>query len=222
MREQEFRARDKVVQKMSRGGLQEKNLTKGTEQGISQRDGDFSFQVHGEEKWEEDMAGRAAPRGRESPSQDRNVFSRQTERDGEPYGGSRAAQDMDERHSFSAVENSSMPEPLREHGESHSPVFEGRREGRYSAQPDTIRTMRPDQPVQDRRAAGSGQGRKAWREAAKAGTGRVPEMGKIFQAKDRRRMVPGIALPTKDRGKHCFILRVRMVRKIFRYGMAMA
>ena len=161
MREQEFRARDKVVQKMSRGGLQEKNLTKGTEQGISQRDGDFSFQVHGEEKWEEDMAGRAAPRGRESPRQDRNVFSRQTERDGEPYGGSRAAQNMDGRRSFSAVENSSMPETLSEHGESHGTVFECRQEGRYSAQSNTIHTMQPDEQMPDRRAAGSGQGRKA-------------------------------------------------------------
>lgn len=161
MREQEFRARDKVVQKMSRGGLQEKNLTKGTEQGISQRDSDYSFQARGDGKWEEGMAGRTAARGRESPGQNRNVFFQQTERGGEPYGGSQATQDMDERCSFSAVENSSMPEPPREYGESHRIVSESRQEGRYSAQSNTIHTMQPNEPVQDRKAAGPEQGRKA-------------------------------------------------------------
>lgn len=164
MREQEFRARDKVVQKMSRGGLQEKNLTKGTEQGISQRDSDYSFQTRGDGKWEEGMAGRTAARRRESPGQNRNnrnVFSRQTERDGEPYGGSRAAQDTEGKRSFSAVENSSVPEPLREHGESPHFVSESRQERRYSAQSNTVHTMQPDEPVPDRRTAGSEQGRKA-------------------------------------------------------------
>ena len=68
MREQEFKARDKVVQKMSRGGLYEKNLTKGTERDISQRDSDFSFQAHGEGKKEashgsEVLPGRDCQRG---------------------------------------------------------------------------------------------------------------------------------------------------------------
>lgn len=43
MREQEFKARDKKVQKMTRDGLTEKNLTQGTEQRISQRLADVSF-----------------------------------------------------------------------------------------------------------------------------------------------------------------------------------
>ena len=37
MRGQEFRSRDKKVQKMTRDGLTEKNLTAGTEQRISGR-----------------------------------------------------------------------------------------------------------------------------------------------------------------------------------------
>ena len=106
MREQEFKARDKMVQKMTRDGLREKNLTKGTEQGISQRDGDFSFQVQREEKWEEGMAGRELLR------KDRNVF-------------------------------------------------EGRQEGRCSAQPNIVHTMQPNQPVPDRGTARLGQSRKA-------------------------------------------------------------
>lgn len=43
MRDQEFRARDKKVHKMTRDGLTEKNLTQGTEQRISQRLADVSF-----------------------------------------------------------------------------------------------------------------------------------------------------------------------------------
>lgn len=43
MREQEFRVRDKKVQKMTRDGLKEKNLTSGTEQRISDRLADTSF-----------------------------------------------------------------------------------------------------------------------------------------------------------------------------------
>ena len=47
MREQGYRARDKVVQKMARDGLTEKNLADGTEQRASQRQADFSFQQVG-------------------------------------------------------------------------------------------------------------------------------------------------------------------------------
>lgn len=54
MRGQEFRARDKKVQKMTRDGLTEKNLTAGTEQRISGRLADVSF---GGEKKEDTAAG---------------------------------------------------------------------------------------------------------------------------------------------------------------------
>ena len=43
MREQEFKSRDKKVQKMTRDGLTEQNLTQGTEQRISSRLSDVSF-----------------------------------------------------------------------------------------------------------------------------------------------------------------------------------
>lgn len=43
MRDQEFRARDKLMQKMTRDGLTEKNLTKGTEERVSSREKDFSY-----------------------------------------------------------------------------------------------------------------------------------------------------------------------------------
>ena len=97
MREQEFRTRDKVVHKMAREGLQEKNLTRGTEQGISQRDGDFSFQTHGEREGKGDMAGRTEAGGRESHRQVRNISSRQTERDGEQSGAFSVSQESDSR-----------------------------------------------------------------------------------------------------------------------------
>lgn len=57
MRGQEFRARDKKVQKMTRDGLTEKNLTAGTEQRISGRLADVSF---GGEKKEDTAAGHRA------------------------------------------------------------------------------------------------------------------------------------------------------------------
>lgn len=57
MRGQEFRARDKKVQKMTRDGLTEKNLTAGTEQRISGRLADVSF---GREKTEDTAAGHRA------------------------------------------------------------------------------------------------------------------------------------------------------------------
>lgn len=57
MRGQEFRARDKKVQKMTRDGLTEKNLTAGTEQRISGRAAEVSF---GRGKTEEMAAGHRA------------------------------------------------------------------------------------------------------------------------------------------------------------------
>ncbi len=57
MRGQEFRARDKKIQKMTRDGLTEKNLTSGTEQRISSRLADASF---GREKAEDTAAGHRA------------------------------------------------------------------------------------------------------------------------------------------------------------------
>ena len=57
MRGQEFRARDKKVQKMTRDGLTEKNLTAGTEQRISGRLADVSF---GHEKAADTAAGHRA------------------------------------------------------------------------------------------------------------------------------------------------------------------
>ena len=55
MRDQEFRARDKLVQKMTRDGLTERNLTKGTEERVSSREKDFSYKRAGE------TGGRTAP-----------------------------------------------------------------------------------------------------------------------------------------------------------------
>lgn len=55
MRDQEFRARDKLVQKMTRDGLTEKNLTKGTEERVSSREKDFSY------KRTEEAGGQTAP-----------------------------------------------------------------------------------------------------------------------------------------------------------------
>lgn len=61
MRDQEYKSRDKKVHKMTRDGLTEKNLTQGTEQRISQRLSDVSFD---HVRSQEQIAGhRAAARG---------------------------------------------------------------------------------------------------------------------------------------------------------------
>lgn len=57
MRDQEFKTRDKTVQKMTRDGLTEKNLTQGTEQRVSQRLADVSFE---KARPEEQAAGHRA------------------------------------------------------------------------------------------------------------------------------------------------------------------
>lgn len=57
MRDQEFKARDKKVQKMTRDGLKEQNLTQGTEQRVSQRLADVSFE---RSRPEEQAAGHRA------------------------------------------------------------------------------------------------------------------------------------------------------------------
>ena len=54
MRGQEFKARDKKVQKMTRDGLAEKNLAQGTQQRISGRQAEVSF---GRERQGETAAG---------------------------------------------------------------------------------------------------------------------------------------------------------------------
>ena len=59
MSRQVFRARDKKVQKMTRDGLAEKNLTTGAEKQISKRTADVSF---GQEKIKEQEAGHRAGR----------------------------------------------------------------------------------------------------------------------------------------------------------------
>lgn len=57
MREQEFRARDKKIQKMTRDGLTEQNLSQGTGERLSSRIADVSF---GKEKREDTAAGHRA------------------------------------------------------------------------------------------------------------------------------------------------------------------
>jgi len=153
MREQEFRARDKVVQKMARGGLCEKNLTKGTEQGISQRDSDFSFQTHGER--EEGMAGRteAAARGRESPRYDRNGYTERAERNGEWCGEVSVSQETTGGKTLTATENGSISEQSQKCEETQGAVLDGRQEKRHHTHPDGIQ---PDKPGQNGTVAGQG------------------------------------------------------------------
>ena len=151
MREQEFRARDKVVQKMARGGLCEKNLTKGTEQGISQRDGDFSFQTHGER--EEGMAERTAARGRESLRHDRNGYAGRAERDGEWYGESSVSRETTGGRTLTATGNGGISEQPQKRGETYGAVLDGRQEERHHTHPDSVQ---PDKPGQNGTVAGQG------------------------------------------------------------------
>lgn len=56
MREQEYRARDKVVQKMTKDGLVEENRTQGTRAHISRREADAAFPKDGEEMPVQELA----------------------------------------------------------------------------------------------------------------------------------------------------------------------
>jgi len=66
MREQEFKARDKKVRKMTRDGLVEQNLTQGTQQRISNRIEDVSF---GHEKTEDTAVGRQSRGKKQKPAE---------------------------------------------------------------------------------------------------------------------------------------------------------
>ncbi len=70
MRDQEFRARDKMVQKMARDGLTEKNLTKGTEERVSSREKDFSYK-RAEETGGQTVPGAGRGDNTRYPSQER-------------------------------------------------------------------------------------------------------------------------------------------------------
>lgn len=197
MREQEFKARDKVVQKMSRGGLYEKNLTKGTERDISQRDSDFSFQAHGEGKKEEGMAGRTAARGRESLRQSRSGYSLQTEKGGEGCGAFPASAERGGWSPLSAAENRHMSESLQEHGESQRAVFNGRRGERYPIQPDTVQ---PDEPGQNGTAAG--QGMEAGKGSAEHRGMEAGSRSRYREASGYRDTFPVKRQETKDARQH--------------------
>lgn len=56
MRGQEFKVRDKKVQKMTRNGLTEKNLTQGTEQRISSRLEEVSLTLKERKRQQPDTA----------------------------------------------------------------------------------------------------------------------------------------------------------------------
>ena len=182
MREQEFKARDKVVQKMSRGGLYEKNLTKGTERDISQRDSDFSFQAHGEGKKEEGMAGRTAARGRESLRQSRSGYSLQTEKGGEGCGAFPASADgapfllRKTDICQSLCRNMGKAKGLFLTADGVSGTLYSRipysrmSRGRTGQLPD--RAWRPERVPQNT---------VAWRQAAGAGIGKLPDIGILFR-----------------------------------------
>lgn len=73
MREQEYRTRGRVVQKMIREGLSERNLAEGTEQRVSQRLADFSFR-------QEEIGGTVESQESGGVWENRKAYSRQTDR----------------------------------------------------------------------------------------------------------------------------------------------
>ena len=89
MRGQEFRARDKKVQKMTRDGLTEKNLTAGTEQRISGRLADVSF---GREKTEDTAAGHRAKSRTQKTMRGDGTSARDTGKEAEGRNQSKAVQ----------------------------------------------------------------------------------------------------------------------------------
>ena len=89
MRGQEFRARDKKVQKMTRDGLTEKNLTAGTEQRISGRLADVSF---GREKAEDAAAGHRAKSRTQKTMRGDGASARDTGKEAEGRNQSKAVQ----------------------------------------------------------------------------------------------------------------------------------
>ena len=107
MRGQEFRARDKKVQKMTRDGLTEKNLTAGTEQRISGRLADVSF---GREKAEDTAAGHRA----------KSRTQKTMRGDGAPVGDTRKA--AEGRNRYKAARHSPVKETAKEERQDREPA----------------------------------------------------------------------------------------------------
>ena len=144
MREQEFKARDKKVQKMTRDGLTEKNLTQGTEQRISQRLADVSFE---KAKPEEQAAGHRA--------QSRTQRKQQQQKQGakpQDFQPSEDAEEVDRFAEATAPEvwgPDNAPAAMRDAGDK--PVLKNRPPGGQPEQAGRGKKRRP--PVKPARPA---------------------------------------------------------------------
>lgn len=147
MRDQEFHARDKKIQKMTRDGLKEKNLTQGTEQRVSQRLADVSFD---RTRPEEQAAGHRA--------QSRTQRKQQKQKQGAKPQDFQQAQDAEEVDRFAEATAPEVwgpdnaPATMRDAGDK--PILQNRPPG--------------DQPVQ------AGRGKK--RRPKKKGTRPAKEL----------------------------------------------
>lgn len=160
MRDQEFKARDKKVQKMTRDGLTEKNLTQGTEQRVSQRLADVSFD---RARPEEQVAGHRA--------QSRTQRKQQKQKQGAKPQDFQQAQDVEEVDRFAEATAPEVwgpdnaPAAMRDAGDKpilqnrppgDQPVQAGRGKKRRPKKKGTRPAKEPDSadtpiPVQDNR-----------------------------------------------------------------------
>lgn len=151
MRGQEFKVRDKKVQKMTRDGLTEKNLTQGTQQRISKRMAEVSF---GRERQEETAAGHRSQGRVQGKGQERADKSRPQEPPQEPQEENGRFTDATAPEIWGPA---NAPASMRE--ASDSPMFPG--------QPAPAADTPPQSPAgwQDGDMGGTGTGHKPRTEA---------------------------------------------------------
>ena len=136
MRDQEFHSRDKKVQKMTRDGLTEKNLTQGTEQRVSQRLADVSFE---KARPEEQAAGHRA--------QSRTQRKQQKDKQGPKPQDFQPAEDAEEADRFAEATAPEVwgpdnaPAAMRDAGDK--PILQNRPPGDQPGQAGRGKQRRP-------------------------------------------------------------------------------
>lgn len=175
MREQEYKARGRVVQKMARDGLSERDLAEGTDQRVSQRPADFSF--------------RQEETGRSVESQEsggvrgnRKAYSRQTDRGrGQEFPAPMRKQEAGDGSHEMAKESPSFSVRGEKDGiPAEIPGSEN------SGAEETVGEIEPGSPAADIQREGAGTGRQPGR--GRHGRGEQGKTAHGMDAQMKKRM----------------------------------
>lgn len=176
MREQEFRARDKKVRKMTRDGLVEKNLADGTQRRVSRRTAEVSFKPAGQEEMEAGRrAGSRLPDGREKAHK----------KTGQPAAGDFLAEEKETE--FDQENTVSMRDA------ADKPLLSGR--DMIHARPRIRKGRKKRRPGRKKYYPGTETGKRIWEEdragIKEESTGREPGRRQAERGQEKRKSRKG-------------------------------